>query len=413
MRRAAGSSSIPEEAVSTRRRDLRRLTGRSDSSRKKRLLALGVQAVVATLVLAGVPSRAEAARPGPAVKVFPRPMEAAIPGQAGGALPRPEGGGVGSTRVYVANWGASNVSVIDARSNNLVATIPHDDPEGIAATKKLGGRVYVAGTNGFGTEDYIDGLTVIDPRDNRTVGGVPLLPGQDAGAVKVAVTDRMSRPRAYVTGVSANIVSAIDLTTNEVVATIPVGAGPYGVAVADSLPRPRVYVANTDDNTVSAIDVVTNKVVATIPAGAGPYGVAVLDRPVHPRVYVTNLFDNTVSVIDATSNKVVATITLPAEDIGPSFLAIDDNPRAPRAYIPEQLSNNVTVLDLRTNTVIAEIPVGDSPNTVALDDDHRQPRAYTSNFWSGDVSVIDLKRGAVVATVPVGGNPLGVAVLKK
>jgi YVTN family beta-propeller protein len=59
------------------------------------------------------------------------------------------------------------------------------------------------------------------------------------------------------------------------------------------------------------IDAATNAVVATVPVGNGPFGVAV--NPAGTRVYVANLFEGppgTVSVIDAATNAVVATVTV-------------------------------------------------------------------------------------------------------
>jgi YVTN family beta-propeller protein len=68
------------------------------------------------------------------------------------------------------------------------------------------------------------------------------------------------------------------------VTTIRVGAGPVGVAITsnethrserDGRPQqPLAYVTNLADNTVSVIDTANNKVVATIPVGAGPFAVA-------------------------------------------------------------------------------------------------------------------------------------------
>ena len=52
---------------------------------------------------------------------------------------------------------------------------------------------------------------------------------------------------AYITNTPANTVSAIDTSTNTVIATIPVGNVPYAVAVSPD--GSRAYVANQNDNT--------------------------------------------------------------------------------------------------------------------------------------------------------------------
>jgi YVTN family beta-propeller protein len=105
---------------------------------------------------------------------------------------------------------------------------------------------------------------------------------------------------AYVTntfeGGVKGTVSVIDVATNAVTATIPVGTYPAGVAV--NPPTDTAYVTNYNDDTVSVIDVATNAVTATIPVGNGPVGVAV--NPATGTIYVTNQNDGTVSVISAT-----------------------------------------------------------------------------------------------------------------
>jgi YVTN family beta-propeller protein len=136
------------------------------------------------------------------------------------------------------NFPASTVSVIDTANNKLVATIPVGQyPNGVAITSD-GTRAYVA-NNAIPTDGSIN---------------------------------------------SAGVVSVIDTARNKVVATIPVGGGPVGVAITsggndpserdDRSHQPLAYVTNSVDNTVSVIDTASNKVVATIPVGAGPFAVA-------------------------------------------------------------------------------------------------------------------------------------------
>ena len=80
-------------------------------------------------------------------------------------------------------------------------------------------------------------------------------------------------PFAYITNSNGNSVSVIDIATNTVVATVPVGSFPYGVAVNPG--GSRVYVGNQSSDNVSVIDTATNTVVATVPVGDSPLGVAI------------------------------------------------------------------------------------------------------------------------------------------
>jgi YVTN family beta-propeller protein len=63
----------------------------------------------------------------------------------------------------------------------------------------------------------------------------------------------------------------------------------------------KAYITNFDSNTVSVIDTSSDTVIATIPVGTGPFGVAV--NELKKRVYVSNNYGNTISVIDTDSYK--------------------------------------------------------------------------------------------------------------
>jgi YVTN family beta-propeller protein len=106
-----------------------------------------------------------------------------------------------------------------------------------------------------------------------------------------------------------------------------------GLGTATVQAQTRAYVANFGSNTVSVIDIATNTVVATIPVGVEPAGVAI--TPDGTRAYVTN-FVGTVSVIDAATNTVVVTIPVGQVPIG---IAI--TPDGTRAYVTNENSNKV------------------------------------------------------------------------
>jgi len=269
----------------------------------------------------------------------------------------PEGVAVDSAAgtVYVANFDADSVSVIDAATNEVTATI-------------------AVGSNPFGV--------AVDPA---------------AGTV-------------YVTNRAGGTVSVIDAVTNTVTATIGVGSDPNGVAVDPAAGT--VYAAN-EDGTVSVIDVATNTVTATIPIKpaefaqyASPFAVAV--DPAAGTVYVTN--DNsgsagTVSVIDVATNAVTATIYVGEV---PEGVAVD--PAAGTVYVTNWDSGVVSVIDMATNTVTGTTGGGSNPSAVAVD-----PAAGTV-YVSGVeiachmdcVSVIDVATNALIDTVPVGARGLAV-----
>jgi len=120
---------------------------------------------------------------------------------------------------------------------------------------------------------------------------------------------RQGRQVAYLTNQGNDTVSVVDITTNTVIATIPVGGAPTGVAAG---PGGRA-------GTVSVIDTATNTVIATVPVGTQPFGVAVTAGGT--RAYVCNV--DSMSVIDTATNTVIATLSLPE---GPFEIAIAEVP---------------------------------------------------------------------------------------
>src|SRR5438132_284843 len=174
---------------------------------------------------------------------------------------------------YITNFEDDTVSVLDTATETVTATVPVGaDPYGVAVGPD-GRRVYVANV-----EDAT--VSVLDTATNTIVDTVPV--GASPGGVAVSPAGtRVYVANACGTDSGCNsfdgLVSVIDTATNAIVATVPVGASPVGVAFAPS--GGRVYVANrcgTDvscafgNGTMSAIDTTTNTVVATIAVGQGP-----------------------------------------------------------------------------------------------------------------------------------------------
>src|SRR5947207_8071897 len=87
-----------------------------------------------------------------------------------------------------------------------------------------------------------------------------------------ALTVTAAGPKAYVGNFNDNTVSVIDTGTGQVVATVPVAAGPHGLA---QTPDGRVvYVASDGSSVVNVIDTSTDKVTRTIEVGKTPHGLA-------------------------------------------------------------------------------------------------------------------------------------------
>jgi YVTN family beta-propeller protein len=157
-----------------------------------------------------------------------------------------------TNKIYVANNGDNNISVIDGASNSVVATIT--DPNAVSPV-----------------------VIAVNPTTNTV----------------------------YVANQQSNNVTEIDGASNSVTTTIGVGTSPSGVAVDPATNF--IYVANAgnsqsgDPGNISVIDGAKHTTTTLIDAKAvGPSAVAV--NSVANKIYVANSGSNNVTVIDGAHN---------------------------------------------------------------------------------------------------------------
>jgi YVTN family beta-propeller protein len=294
-------------------------------------------------------------------------------------------------RAYVANFETNNVTVIDAASHAVIATVPvGSGPFGVAATPD-GRFVYVTNSGGPAYS-----VSVIDTATNAVIATVPATPTP----LGVAVSPDGRFAYALIDG--TGVAYAIDTATNAVAATAAIGSSSGAIALALTPDGRLAYVANAFLNTVSVLDVASGATAATVPVGNFPFDVAV--TPDGRRAYVANRasIENALSVIDTGTQAVIASVALEEVSQG---IAIHPDGRL--AYVTQGMSNTVAVVDLATNQRIAAVAAGLTPARVAVSPDGRF--AYVTNQDSANVSVIDTATSTVVAWVPVGPIPQGIA----
>ena len=86
----------------------------------------------------------------------------------------------------------------------------------------------------------------------------------------------------YVVCQDSDELRVVNLTTEKVTKSIPVGRSPRGIAI--SLDGKRLYVTNASSDTVSVIDTTALEVIQTLPTGFEPHGV-VIDRQQAPSTW--------------------------------------------------------------------------------------------------------------------------------
>ena len=232
--------------------------------------------------------------------------------------------------VYVADSGSASVTVIDAATDAVVATVAvGSDPTGVAVDP-VTRDVYVADTDS-------DSVSVISASTD-TVSATIELP---AGSAPTGLASTPNGSTVYVADSGTGRVSVIATSTGTVTGSIAVGSSPGAVAVAPG--GGSVYVTNALSDTVSVITTGSGKVTKTITVGYFPSAVAV--NPVGNYVYVTNqcgkdpncFSPGTLSVIAAATAKVSHTYQVGYEPVGVSI-----TPDAATLYVVNACGPGIT-----------------------------------------------------------------------
>jgi YVTN family beta-propeller protein/cysteine-rich repeat protein len=284
--------------------------------------------------------------------------------------------------VLVTNFEDDTLTIVDATTDTVAASVSVGDGPWAAALHPLGTETYVTNREG-------SSVSVLDLA-SRTVQGTIAVGGQPHGVVFDP-----AGARAYVASFDADAIFVIDTASRTVRGTIPVGLAPVGLSLSPG--STHLYVSNYGSNDVSVIDTTTETVIATVPTGRRPLQMAV--DAVQGRLYVTNFDSGSVSVIGLASNSVLATIDVGRKPFG---IAIDE--RRARAYVTNAASDTVSVIDTRTLATIATIPMSGGPLGISLDP--AGARAFVARTSSNELAVIDASATRVSAVLPVGRVPV-------
>jgi len=293
-----------------------------------------------------------------------------------GDSPRARDATTAPTTATTAPASATTEPATDAvGSSPQLATQPIEVGEAPTGLTLADGSLWV-GTFGDGT------VSRIDVASNEVEATIPL-----GGRISELAT---SESGVWVTNYSDGTASRIDPDTNEVVATAQVGSEPIGVAGQET----DVWVASFRDGTVSRVGP-QGDVVARFDLGGNPVGVATGDGA----VWVTNQADGTVTRIDPQTEE------LTPVGIGGAPLGVAVGEGA--VWVTNAGDNTVSRIDPATNAVSATIPVGERPFRVAVGGG----AVWVTNRGDGTVSRIDPSTNSVTAVVDaVGAGPSRVTV---
>src|SRR5687767_6807904 len=167
----------------------------------------------------------------------------------------------------------------------------------------------------------------------------------------------------YVSNERSGDVSVIDPTTNEIVATIPVGKRPRGINV--SADGKLVYVAlsgspinppgqpestepaDKSADGIGVIDVASRKLIGKLPSGSDPEQFSLSKDGA--KMYIANEDVGQVTVLDVATRKPIAVHTVGTEPEG-----VTTSPDGKWVYVTSETTNDVHVLDTASDKIVAQ-----------------------------------------------------------
>ena len=160
---------------------------------------------------------------------------------------------------------------------------------------------------------------------------------------------------AFITQQGSDEISAVDLATQKVKWSMPVGKLPAGIAMTPDEKYLLVGIMGSDY--VQVIDWRTQKFVKKIKAGMGAHNFRAMGDKRH--TFVSNRISNTINIIDQKTLENIGTINVPG---GPDCMELTDDGKT--LWVTLRWIKKVAVIDVASKKILKLIPVGRSPHGV-------------------------------------------------
>lgn len=266
--------------------------------------------------------------------------------------------------VYIPLGSAGRIVIVDATQDRVVGQI-----EGLPAVHGLAGtpdgRFLIAGS-----------FEERDPGD--------AVPAKPTGMSDDEHAAHHTQPAAGApeAGSAVSRVSVIRSTDRSVIRGIDVPGAVHHVAISPD--GGTAVVTHPNQDAISAIDLKTHKVVATVPTG--PFPNYAVFSPDGGQVYVSNAGDGTIRRVDTAQWRIG-----PSFAVGQSPEHVVLSPDGAILYANNVDDGTVSVLDLGSGRVINTIPVGDTPHGIDLSDDGRT--LFVTALGEDKLTAVDLDSG--------------------
>ena len=258
------------------------------------------------------------------------------------------------SRLFATNMHSGTLAVVDTATDEVIATIPTGKRAHAVALTPGGKQAWVVN----GGEEY---LTVVDVRLLKIAGRISL--GQIAGAGYIRFSP--DGKRAYVSSPSLGTVSVIDVASKKVIATVQVGKAPTFIVVASD--GRRIWGADTGGEEIFALDGVTNRLLGKLTVGRAPNHLAIVGE----NLYVTVGGTNEVAVVGDVGDQVAVKGRM---RVGGRPRGIRPSPDGKRLYVTSEVTNDLHIIDIAAREVIGTVPVGRRPVAVVAARFERPPQ---------------------------------------
>lgn len=176
---------------------------------------------------------------------------------------------------------------------------------------------------------------------------------------------------------------------------------PFGIGINSKTQV--AYTTNTRTNSVSAVDLKTGKLLATIKNGAEKsHTREVLVDEVNNLIYITDVGEpSNIWVIDGKTNSYLHAI----DDLGKTATGMTFVKGTDKIYLSVIGDNSIYVVDVKTKKVLNKFASGgEAPVNVTSDGN----RLFVANQSSGTVTVLDTD-GQLIKSIPTGAGAIGIA----
>lgn len=293
-----------------------------------------------------------------------------------------------SGAVWVADEGADSLSVIDAATSAVTATMtdikgPHNVQVG-----RDGSVVYATSSAG--------NVVAIDPATYRVTAKAPTGP-------KPAHVIEAPNGKVYVTNAGDGTVSVYKGRGLAPAGQIRVDGMPHGIRAAAN--GSVIVVANMTDGALDLIDPATDKMLGAVPVGKSPVQVAVTADGHYAYTGLTD--PPSVVKVDLAQRKTVSSVTVPNAPVQLSLTPDEKTVLCADQGDRDNPGHALSVIDTATMSSRGDVATGSGPHGVVIDKSGNW--AWVTNSFDNTVSVVDVVNMSVEDSIPVDAGPNGVS----